>query len=111
MPRARLLLALAALLAAPARAQDAQPQLVIRDHRFTPPELHVPAGKRVTIDVRNDDSTAEEFDSADLGVEKVIPGGREVPVRLRPLVPGRYAFSGEYHPDTAQGVVIAEPGE
>jgi hypothetical protein len=29
-------------------------------------------------------------------------------VRLRPLDPGRYPFMGEYHEDTAQGVVIAE---
>jgi hypothetical protein len=29
-------------------------------------------------------------------------------VRLRPLAPGRYAFMGEYHSDTAKGVVIAE---
>lgn len=29
-------------------------------------------------------------------------------VRLRPLDPGRYRFMGEYHADTAQGVVISE---
>jgi hypothetical protein len=29
-------------------------------------------------------------------------------VRLRPLAPGRYPFAGEYHSDTAQGVMIAE---
>ncbi|MGA7373007.1 MAG: hypothetical protein WBW37_10370 [Methyloceanibacter sp.] len=29
-------------------------------------------------------------------------------MRLRPLDPGRYPFMGEYHSDTAQGVVIAE---
>ena len=38
------------------------------------------------------------------GLEKVIGGG----LRLRPLDPGRYLFIGEYHEDTAQGVVIAE---
>ncbi len=29
-------------------------------------------------------------------------------VRLRPLGLGRYPFMGEFHADTAQGVVIAE---
>jgi len=29
-------------------------------------------------------------------------------VRLRPLSPGRYPFMGEYHSQTAQGVVVAE---
>ena len=29
-------------------------------------------------------------------------------VRLRPLDPGRYRFMGEYHEDTARGVVISE---
>jgi hypothetical protein len=41
-------------------------------------------------------------------VEKVIPGGHYATIRLRPLGPGRYAFMGEFHPDTATGVVIAE---
>lgn len=29
-------------------------------------------------------------------------------VRLRALDPGRYPFMGEYHADTAMGVVVAE---
>ncbi len=46
--------------------------------------------------------------SSALKVEKVIAGGGEGSVRLRPLDPGRYPFMGEYHADTAKGVVIAE---
>jgi len=83
--------------------------LTIRAHRFVPAELRVPAGRPVTIDLTNEDPTAEEFDSTDLGVEKVVAGGRQTPVRLRPLAPGRYAFMGEFNAETAQGVVIAEP--
>ena len=56
----------------------------------------------------NEDSSAEEFDSSALHVEKVVPGGGKGIVRLRPLAPGKYNFMGEYHSDTAQGVVIAE---
>jgi hypothetical protein len=29
-------------------------------------------------------------------------------VRVGPLAPGRYEFFGEFHPNTAKGVVIAE---
>ncbi len=82
--------------------------LVIRDHKFEPAEVRVPAGKRVIISVSNEDATPEEFDSAALKVEKVIPGKSKATVRIGPLTPGRYEFIGEFHSETAKGVVIAE---
>jgi hypothetical protein len=82
--------------------------LTIKDHRFSPSEIRVPVGRRAILHVQNDDATPEEFDSTALQVEKVIVGGAYGTVRLRPLGPGRYPFMGEFHPDTAQGVVIAE---
>ena len=82
--------------------------VTIKDHRFTPAEIHVPAGKPTQLTIKNEDATAEEFDSTALKVEKVIAGGRSATVRLRPLGAGRYPFMGEYHADTAQGVVISE---
>ena len=82
--------------------------VTIKDHSFTPSEIHVPAGKPAVLNIKNEDATAEEFDSSALKIEKVIGGGNEGTVRLRPLDPGRYPFMGEYHSDTAQGVVIAE---
>ncbi len=97
-------------LAAPALADEpTQVELIIKDHRFAPDEIHVPAGKPAIITVRNQDETAEEFDSSALKIEKVVPGGTYGTVRLRPLGAGRYPFIGEYHADTAQGVVIADP--
>lgn len=93
-----------------ARAADpVRVVITLREHRFQPPELHVPAGVPVVIEVHNEDPTAEEFDSTDLGVEKVIAGGRQAPVRIRPLAPGRYAFIGEYHAETAAGVLVVDP--
>jgi plastocyanin len=82
--------------------------VTIKDHRFDPAEIHVPQGKPVTLTITNKDPTPEEFDSTALKVEKVIVGGTYGTVRLRPLGPGRYPFMGEYHSDTAQGVVISE---
>jgi hypothetical protein len=82
--------------------------VTIENHLFRPAEIHVRASERTQILVRNLDSTAEEFDSTALKVEKVIAGRSEGVVRLRGLDPGTYPFVGEYHADTAKGVVIAE---
>lgn len=82
--------------------------LTIQDHHFTPAEITVPANQPVAIEVVNKDPLAEEFDSTSLKVEKVIAGGQSGTVRLHPLDPGRYPFMGEYHSETALGVVIAK---
>jgi hypothetical protein len=92
--------------AAAARADDYV--LTIKDHRFTPAEIKVPANQRVMITVVNDDATAEEFDSTALKVEKVVAGKSKGFVRIGPLQPGRYPFIGEYNEATAKGEVIAE---
>jgi hypothetical protein len=90
-------------------ADDPTPiDVILKDHRFAPSEIHVPVGKRMVLVVRNEDSTPEEFDSSALQIEKVITGGTYATIRLHPLGPGRYPFMGEFHPDTAQGVVISE---
>jgi plastocyanin len=92
-----------------AQADDAAPiGVTIKDHKFSPAEIHVPAGKPTTLKISNEDPTAEEFDSTALQVEKVIVGGTWGLVHLRPLAPGKYPFMGEYHSDTAQGVVISQ---
>jgi plastocyanin len=80
----------------------------LKDHRFDPAEIHVQTGKSAVLLVTNEDATAEEFDSMALKVEKVIAGGHYATIRLRPLGPGRYPFMGEFHPDTAIGVVVSE---
>ena len=99
----------ALVMLAPSPAAHAQEYtLTIKDHRFTPTELKVPAGKRVAITVSNEDATPEEFESHALKVEKVIAGRSKAVVRIGPLKAGRYEFIGEYHADTAKGVVIAE---
>ena len=111
--RAFLLMAVLALggAAGPpdcAHAQDKEIVIVIRNHRFEPAEVRVPANKRVTITVLNDDPTPEEFESHEMKVEKIIPGKSKATIRIGPLKPGRYPFFGEFNEATAQGVVIAE---
>ena len=82
--------------------------ITIKNHRFTPSELKVPANKRIQLTVVNDDPTPEEFESMEMKVEKVIPGKSKGVVRIGPLAPGRYPFFGEFNEATAKGTVIAE---
>ena len=91
-----------------ASAQETEVRLVIRDHKFTPAELNVPAGKKIKLVIENQDSTAEEFESDELKREKVIPPKGQVSVFVGPLEPGRYPFYGEYNKNTAKGVLIAK---
>jgi plastocyanin len=94
---------------ASAAAADSTIEITIKGHKFDPAEIHVPAGKAVVLSVTNQDDTPEEFESHELKFEKIIPGGGGTgTVKLRPLDPGTYPFFGEFHEDTAKGVVIAE---
>lgn len=105
-------LALAATMAGPlavvgqARAQDLPTfRLTLKDHKFDPPALTVPAGQRFVLIVRNADDTPAEFESKRLGAEKVVSAGREATIRLGPLKSGAYPFADEYHEDSAKGVL------
>jgi hypothetical protein len=104
-----ILAGFAALVAfAPTGAQAQNFTITIKNHRFEPAELKVPANKRVQVTVVNDDPTPEEFESHEMKVEKVIPGKSKGVVRIGPLKPGTYPFVGEFHEDTAKGKVVAE---
>jgi hypothetical protein len=82
--------------------------VTLQNHKFSPSEIHVKANTLAVIALTNKDSTAEEFDSTSLKVEKVVAGNSSGNVRIRALAPGRYPFMGEYHSATAEGVVIAD---
>ncbi|PCJ56891.1 MAG: hypothetical protein COA65_10045 [Rhodospirillaceae bacterium] len=92
----------------PAFADETTFTISIKDHRFDPVELEVPAGKKVKLIIRNLDPTPEEFESYDLNREKIILGGREGIVYIGPLDPGTYEFFGEFFPDTAQGRILVK---
>ncbi|HUB50151.1 MAG TPA: cupredoxin domain-containing protein [Acetobacteraceae bacterium] len=91
----------------PARA-DELPTLVFQNHRFIPDRIEVPANKKFTLHVKNTDNTADEFESNDLNREKLVTPGQTITVFLGPLSPGTYHFFGDFHQDTAQGVLIAK---
>lgn len=97
-----------AIGAAAAYSQEQGYVLTIRDHKFEPSNLEIPAGTEVTIVVKNADSTPEEFESEALDLEKVIPGGAEAEFTVGPLEPGTYEFVGEFNMDTAVGSIIVQ---
>ena len=96
------------LSSAPASAADESFTVVIKDHRFEPSRLEVPAGKKLKLLVKNLDPTPEEFESHDLKREKVIPGNSQATITIGPLKPGSYKFVGEYHESTAEGQIVAK---
>lgn len=91
--------------------QAAEPTIytiIIKDHKFQPAELKVPAGQAFKLLVKNTDPTAEEFESHDLHREKIIAGNSEATISMRALEAGTYKFFGEFNESTAQGQIIVE---
>jgi plastocyanin len=99
---------LVAVSTLPAGAQEQSFRLTIKDHKFEPAELEVPANTKVKLVVKNEDATAEEFESSSLHREKVVPPGKEITVPIGPLKPGRYEFIGDFNRATAHGAIIVK---
>lgn len=91
-----------------AAAEEHEVEISIKDHKFEPEALKLPVGKPIKITVKNLDPTPEEFESDDLGFEKIIAGNSSAIIRLKPLKPGTYMFFGEFNMDSALGHIVAE---
>jgi hypothetical protein len=82
-------------------------QLTVRDGRFYPETLEVPAGQRFKIVVRNEGPGPIEFEMTSPFKERVLgPGGQSFLI-FAPLKPGTYRFFDEFHPETGKGQIIA----
>ena len=91
-----------------AGAEDAVTvNISIKGNHFQPAELHAPAGKPITIILKNLDPAPAEFESNMLRVEKVVTGGGTITIRIRPLAPGRYRFFDDFHP-AAEGYLVVK---
>ena len=112
MKRGLVLLAVLAIalgtVTAAAAADPAEIPLVIEQNRFQPELIKVKAGAPFVLVITNKDKGPEEFESKDLRIEKVIPGGKTLRLRFPALKPGSYDFVGEYHEKTAKGRIVAE---
>jgi Cupredoxin-like domain len=96
-------------VATAAMAEPTEIRITIKDHRFHPEKIDVPAGQKLKLIVTNADTTPEEFESKVLRIERVILGGQSATFNVRPLNKGQtYKFFGEFHEDTAQGALTAK---
>jgi hypothetical protein len=101
-------LALVLTIGTSVAAEEPAYTLVIKDHQFQPTEIQIPAGQKIALLVKNNDTTPEEFESIELRREKVVAGGDQITVYIGPLKPGSYEFFGDFNPTTARGHIIAK---
>lgn len=103
-------LAAALWLAPPAFAADAGGYtLTLKNDLFHPSTLQLPPDQRVTLVVKNEGSRPMEFESYDLGREKVITSHSAGTVYLGPLDPGTYKFFNDFHPGTTGVIRVGQP--
>jgi plastocyanin len=100
------LMAMIVLAAAPAFADDPTFSILMKNNQFVPSEVQIPAGVKVKLVVRNENSTASEFESTEFHREKVVPPGQEITVFVGPLDPGSYEFFDDFHPQTRGHLVV-----
>ena len=100
-------LAAVLLVAGAAAAADVQIALTLEKNQFQPAEVKVKANTPFVLVITNKNPKAAEFESKDLRVEKVVPAGKTVNVRIRALKPGTYAFFDDFN-KAATGRIVAE---
>ena len=86
--------------------QSASVAISVKDHRFQPSQISVPANRPISFRVKNLDSEPMEFESTSLRVEKVIAPGSEGVVNVRALAPGHYEFFDDFHQQTRGTLVV-----
>jgi plastocyanin len=105
-PAVRIAALLVLAFAAPALADDPSFPIVLKNNQFVPSEVQIPAGVKVKLVVRNDNSTTSEFESTEFHREKVVRAGQEIMVFVGPLDPGSYEFFDDFHPQTRGHLVV-----
>jgi len=96
-------------VAGPAVAADAPPEipLTVDTNQFQPAEVKVKANTPFVLVITNKGAKAAEFESKELRVEKVVPAGKTVNVRIRALKPGTYPFADDFNRQVT-GRIVAE---
>ena len=82
--------------------------LLMKDGRLFPETLEVPANTRFRLTVKNEGPGAAEFESLELRKELVLAPGISRNLVFNPMKPGTYKFFDEFHPETAQGRIVAK---
>jgi hypothetical protein len=99
------LLATAALVSA---GQDLPMfRIAMKDGKFVPAELKVPAGVKFKLIVTNEGDQPSEFESFRLHREQVVVAHGEATLFLGPLKKGPYDIFDDFHPKV-KGTIQAE---
>ena len=107
MKKLLILIALSTL-ANQAFAADTEFTIQIKDHKFIPATIEVPANQKFKLIVENLDKTAAEFESHDLSKEKIIMGNKKATLIITPLKAGEYNFFDDFHAKETFGKIIAK---
>src|SRR5258708_10237034 len=75
-----------------ALAQEQTFRLTIKNHQFEPAEFEIPANTKVTLQVKNEDATPEEFETSTLHPHKVVPADQGSTIFVGPLSPTPHQF-------------------
>jgi len=86
----------------------AEISLMLDKHRFSPEEIQVKANVAFVLVITNKDNEDEDFEMASLRIDKTIPAGKTLSVKMPALKPGTYEFIGEFHDKTAKGRILAK---
>ena len=106
MRRLLFALPLAVVLSAPTLADDPVVTITLKDHQFVPSEVPVPAGVKVKLLIKNEQSVSGEFESSSLHREKIVSAGSEITVYVGPLDPGSYDIFDDFHRETRGHLVV-----
>ncbi len=100
---------LAAIMVAAAVHAAGMPEfhIAMKNHKFEPATLKVPANTKFKLLVTNHNTMPSEFESTDFNREKIVMPNSTVTVFIGPLKKGTYKFYDDFHQSTT-GTLIVE---
>ena len=97
--------AVASAAALPASAEGNY-TLTIGDQGFQPGAIEIPANEKLKLTVSNKTKKPAEFESAELGREKLVPAGGSISIPVGPLKAGTYKFFDDFNPSHAGTITV-----
>jgi hypothetical protein len=82
--------------------------IAMKDGKFVPAELKVPAGRKFKLIVSNEGDQPSEFESFRLHREQVVVAHGEAALFLGPLKTGTYDVFDDFHPGVKGSIEAVE---
>jgi plastocyanin len=80
--------------------------LELKNHKFEPATLRVPADTKFKVLVTNHNPTPSEFESSDFNREKIVLPNSTITVFVGPLGKGTYKFFDDFHQSTTGKLIV-----